>query len=112
MPPLKVPYDQVSPMLVPNVTSRLLVRLIGALGIVRMIAPLAVGEDVSEEPYMLRAETVAVTVEPQGRLKGAAIRLAIGTEQVLAETTAAEVPSQLVKSTAYVKPLACRILIE
>jgi hypothetical protein len=37
-------------MLVPNVTSRLLAKLRGASGIVRMIAPLAVGEEVSDEP--------------------------------------------------------------
>jgi len=39
---------------------------------------------------------VAVTVAPHGRLNGDAIKLEIGIEQVLKETTAGKVPLQSV----------------
>lgn len=47
---------------------------------------------------------MAVTVAPHGRLNGVAIRLVIGIEQVLNETTDGKVPLQSAGMVEYVKP--------
>ena len=60
---------------------------------------------------MLQADTVAVTVAPHGRLNGDAIKLEIGIEQVLKETTAGKVPLQSVVIVEQVSPSLLRILI-
>jgi hypothetical protein len=89
---------------VAEVTVATFYTLIGASGFVKMMAASAraVSIENAEGPTILIALTFAYTPTPQSRLKGSALRVAIGTAHVLTLLTAGLFPSQLSVSVVYV----------
>lgn len=68
-------------------------RFKGASGTSTITAPLPT-TDVADSPYAFVAVNLTLTFAPFGKLKGAAVRVVRGTEQVRAAMMAAEEPSQ------------------
>lgn len=91
------PADQVSPITDALVTKGLFASETGAAGFVSMIPPLP-SFDTSEELTIFVATTFAYTLEPQGKLKGEDLRVAIGIVHDKAETTEGLDPLQLPSS--------------
>ena len=75
------------------VTEGTLAKFLGESGVIRITAPLP-PEEVPELPMMFVANTLAKTLDPQGKLKGATVKAATGTRQDLSLITCADVPSQ------------------
>lgn len=75
-----------------------------------MIAPLPASET-TDSPYKLIATILAQISEPQGRLKAAALRVEIGTEQDVCVTIVGLAPSQEVISVSKVEPSSFLIVM-
>ena len=80
VPPFALPADQVSPILDASVIRATFARLIGASGLVSIIAPFP-GVDASEGPTMLVAIIFAKMLDPHGRENGAIKSFEIGIVQ-------------------------------
>jgi len=75
----------------------------GASGFVKMVAPLPTLET-KEFPYKFVAYTLAKILDPQGRLNGAALRVAVGIVQLVVSITSTLPPWQFVISVLNVTP--------
>lgn len=84
-PPSQVAFDHANPIWLQEVTVATLVKLTGASGDVRTIAPLP-WTDLGDYPMILIALTTAYTLEPHWRLYGYATNVETGIAQVRLDT--------------------------
>lgn len=85
------------------VTNGSFAKLKGASGLVKIIAPLP-STDVAEEPLTLSATITACMLEPQGKLNGAVVKVALGIVHVKSSITVRSPPLQSVSSSLNVRP--------